>query len=418
MPKWMYTLLLYLLLPLALCRLWWRGRRQPEYRRDIAERFGFYRTPRPRQPVIWLHTVSVGETRAAAPLVELLLQRYPGHRILLTHTTPTGRAAGEQLFGERVARCYLPYDLPGCVRRFLAHYRPQAGLLLETELWFNLIEACAGQAVPLLLVNARLSEKSARGYARLGELTRRGLRQLAAIAAQTEGDAARLRALGAPAVQVTGNLKFDVTPPADAASRGSELRALLGAARPVLLAASTREGEEELVLDAVAAMRVPGLLTVIVPRHPQRFDAVAALLEKRGLACVRRSAHAAVPAECSYLLGDSMGEMHAYYAACDVAFIGGSLLPLGGQNLIEACVMGRPVLVGPHTFNFEEATAQAIACGAARRVEDAAGLASAARQLLGDAAARQAMSAAGLGFGEVNRGAARRTLALVESFLN
>jgi len=361
MPKWLYTLLLNLLIPFALLKLWWRGRKQPDYRRNIPERFGIYKTAAPEKPVIWLHAVSVGETQAAAPLVERLLQRYPDYQILLTHTTPTGRATGEQLFGDRVLRVYLPYDLPEAMQYFLAHFKPCIGLLLETELWFNLIAACDQKNIPLLLVNARLSEKSARGYAKLGQLAADGLRGLAAIAAQTEADARRLRQLGAPVVTVMGNLKFDVAPPVDAHQQGLALRRMFGVERPVFLAASTRDGEEALILDAIAAAGIPGLLTVIVPRHPQRFDEVAGLLEQRGLNYARRSKNLPVGSDCQAVLGDSMGEMFAYYAACDVAFVGGSLLPFGGQNLIEACIMGKPVLIGTHTWNFEAVTHDAIA---------------------------------------------------------
>lgn len=416
MSRRTYTALIFLLLPLALLKLLWRAFRQPEYLRHIPERFGIYRVPSLQAPLLWLHCVSVGETRAAAPLVAALRQRYPQHRILLTHATPTGRATGEQLFGDSVERVYLPYDLPGAMARFLDHFRPQLGLVMETELWFNLIAACQRRDMPLLLVNARLSEKSARGYARLGRLTEQGLGQLAAIAAQTDADAERLRALGASQVAVTGNLKFDVTPPEEAAQQGNRLRVMFGAGRPVFLAASTRDGEEALLLDAVAQAGVADLLTVIVPRHPQRFGEVAALLEKRGLRYVRRSANGSAEG-CAVVLGDSMGEMFVYYAACDLAFIGGSLLPLGGQNLIEACAMGKPVLIGPHTFNFAEATQQATMCGAALRVQDAAELATALRQLLADAPRRRAMAEAGLAFGAANRGATERTLAIIEKYL-
>ncbi len=447
MPRWIYTLLLYLLLPPALLKLLWRAMRQPEYLRHIPERFGFYRTPRPTQPLIWLHAVSVGETRAAAPLVEQLRQRYPGHDILLTQTTPTGRATAAQLFGDGVMRTYLPYDLPFAMQRFLRHFRPRIGLLMETELWFNLIVACRRQGVPLLLVNARLSQKSARGYARLGVLTRDGLRGLHELAAQTESDAARLRALGAAQVSVLGNLKFDVTPPAAALQLGQALRQRFGAGRPVFLAASTRDGEEDLILDAVCAAGVPHLLTLIVPRHPQRFDAVAVLLEKRGLSYVRRSALPAaspppsgettkqptkqaslqvsaypagregVPRDVQVILGDSMGEMFAYYAACDVAFIGGSLLPLGGQNLIEACAVGRPVLIGPHTWNFEQVAQAAVAAGAAMRVHDVAGLAQALRELFADESLRTDAGRCGLEFSAQHRGATAKYLALIETVI-
>lgn len=432
MPRWTYTLLLCLLLPFALLKLVWRAFRQPEYLRHVPERFGFYRNPRPDQPLIWLHAVSVGETRATAPLVALLRLRYPQHRILMTHTTPTGREAGEQLFGNDVLRCYLPYDLPGAMARFLDHFQPRVGLLMETELWFNLIAACEQRGVPLMLVNARLSERSARGYARLGKLVEEGLGRLTRIAAQTEDDAQRLRELGAREVAVTGNLKFDVTPPPDMQAKGAALRRLFGQERPIFLAASTRDGEESLVLDAVAAANVPGLLTVIVPRHPQRFNEVAGMIERRGLAFIRRSSlleaspspqpspsrgEGAVGQGVQVVLGDSMGEMFAYYAACDVAFIGGSLLPLGGQNLIEACAMGKPVLIGPHTWNFEAVAQSALAAGAALRVEDPAALGAKLRELFADNELRERMSRQALAFSGSHSGASERVMAVIEETL-
>lgn len=449
MPRWTYTLLLCLLLPFALLKLVWRAFRQPEYLRHVPERFGFYRNPRPDQPLIWLHAVSVGETRATAPLVALLRLSYPRHRILMTHTTPTGREAGEQLFGDGVLRCYLPYDLPGAMTRFLDHFQPRVGLLMETELWFNLIAACEQRGVPLMLVNARLSERSARGYARLGGLVSDGLRKLARVAAQTEADAQRLRELGAREVAVTGNLKFDVTPPLEMQAKGAVLRRLFGQERPVFLAASTRDGEESLVLDAVAAANVPGLLTVIVPRHPQRFNEVAAILEKRGISYVRRSGlmetapspsfdkpvmstaewlrtgqaslargEGVIGRDIQVVLGDSMGEMFAYYAACDVAFIGGSLLPLGGQNLIEACAMGKPVLIGPHTWNFEAVAQSALAAGAALRVEDPAALGAKLRELFADNVLRECMSQQALVFSGSHSGASERVMAVIAQVIN
>jgi 3-deoxy-D-manno-octulosonic-acid transferase len=419
MPRLLYTLLLWALVPLIPLRLLWRAIRQPEYLQHLGERFGVFGAP-PEGPVIWLHCVSVGETRAAAPLIELLQGRYPGHQILLTHATPTGRAAGEQLFGDRVLRCYLPYDLPYAVRRFLRHYKPRVGLLLETELWFNLIAACHGRQIPLMLVNARMSAKSARGYARLGRLIEDALLMLTCIAAQSPADAERLCELGAPEVVVTGNLKFDVTLPLDVAQRGARLRQSFGMQRPVFLAASTRDGEEVLILDAVVRAAVPSLLTVVVPRHPQRFDTVAALLERRDIPYVRRSSleeGEVVAPEVSVVLGDTMGEMPAYYSACDVAFIGGSLLPFGGQNLIEACMLGCPVLIGPYTFNFEEAASEAVMYGAAARVWDVRGLASELKELMEDAKARQRMRESGRTYAAAKRGAARRTLELVEKFI-
>ena len=410
-----YRLLLWLLFPWVLFHLYWRGRRQPAYREHLAERFGWYQV-RPARPVIWLHAVSVGETRAAEPLARALAARYPGHELLLTQMTPTGRETAQQLFGGAATIVYLPYDYPGAVARFLNRFRPCLGILMETEIWFNLIEGCARLGVPLLLANARMSEKSARGYALAAPLTRAALARLAAASAQTREDAARLEQLGARGVEITGNLKFDVVLAPRLLALGAELKQRIGR-RPVLLAASTREGEEELVLDALARIRVEGLLLLLVPRHPQRFGEVAALLEKRKLAYARRSDNRSVSSDCRVLLGDSMGEMAAYYAACDLAFIGGSLLPYGGQNLIEACAVGRPLLFGPHMYNFAEASRLALAAGAALEVADAVALAQRAGELLSDQAALARMSQAALAFSRAHQGATARNLAICERLL-
>ncbi|MBE0622751.1 MAG: lipid IV(A) 3-deoxy-D-manno-octulosonic acid transferase [Burkholderiales bacterium] len=410
-----YRLLLWLLLPWALVHLWWRGRRQPAYREHIAERFGWYQA-RPTRPVIWLHAVSVGETRAAEPLVRALAARYSGHELLLTQMTPTGRETAQQLFGDAATIVYLPYDYPGAVARFLQRFKPRLGILMETEIWFNLVEGCARLGVPLLLANARMSEKSARGYRLVAPLTRAALVRLSAISAQTPEDARRLEQLGASAVEVTGNLKFDVVPPQQLLALGAEIKQRIGP-RLVLLAASTREGEEELVLDAFARIGIEGLLLLLVPRHPQRFGEVAALLEKRKLSYLRRSENSSVPPDCRVLLGDSMGEMAAYYAACDLAFIGGSLLPYGGQNLIEACAVGRPLLFGLHMYNFAEASRLALVAGAAIEVADAAALAERAAELLADQAALKRMSQAALSFSRAHQGATARNLAICERLL-
>jgi 3-deoxy-D-manno-octulosonic-acid transferase len=410
-----YRLLLWLLFPWALAHLWWRGRRQPAYREHIAERFGRYPAA-PARPVIWLHAVSVGETRAAEPLARTLAARYPGHVLLLTQMTPTGRETAQQLFGDSATIVYLPYDYPGAVARFLTHFRPSLGILMETEIWFNLVEGCARQGVPLLLANARMSEKSARGYELVAPLTRAALARLAAVSAQTREDADRLARLGASAIEVTGNLKFDVAVAPRFLELGAELKRRIGP-RPVLLAASTREGEEELVLDALLQIRVEGLLLLLVPRHPQRFDEVAALLDKRKLAYARRSDNGALPPGCRVLLGDSMGEMAAFYAACDLAFIGGSLLPYGGQNLIEACAVGRPLLFGPHMYNFAEASRLAVEAGAAVAVADAAMLGERAGELLRDPATLARMSQAALAFSRAHQGATARNLAICERLL-
>lgn len=408
-----YTVLLYLLLPRVIGHLLWRARKQPAYLKGIPERFGFY-SGAPDRPVIWVHAVSVGETRAAQPLIAALEARYPGHQILLTHMTPTGAETGEALFADRVLSCYLPYDYPGAVARFLRHFQPRLGIVMETEIWANLIHACRERGTPLHLVNARLSEKSFNRYRRFPELVRASLGKLTAIAAQTADDARRLALLGAGNITVTGNLKFDMVPTPEQIARGRVWRDRYGAGRPVLLAASTRDGEEALLLDVLDDVTVPGLLTVIVPRHPQRFDEVAALIERRGIAFQRRSADQPVAAKTRVVLGDSMGEMSAYYAACDVAFIGGSLLPFGAQNLIEACAAGAPVMVGPSTYNFAEAADLAVAAGAALRVTDAPDLAAAASRLLSDEERLRAMGAAAKSFAQAHQGATARVMGLLQ----
>ena len=422
-----YTIALWLLLPYVFLRLAWRARKQPEYLRHIGERFGFYAL-QSSLPVIWLHTVSVGETRAAQSLIARLRVAYPGHQILLTHTTPTGRTTSEQLYGDTVLRVYLPYDYPFAVNKFLRQFKPQLGILMETEIWFNLIHACHKTGIPLLLLNARMSEKSARSYARFSRLTRDALDNLTAVAAQTADDAARLTALGARNVSVTGNLKFDIEPPAAMLELGRQLRMRFGAKRKVFLAASTRDGEEALLLNALQQEHIPGLLLVIVPRHPQRFAEVAAQLEQRGIPFRRRSKMSGVgapqnsavsaeivPAEIWAVLGDSMGEMFAYYAAADLAFIGGSLLPYGGQNLIEASAVGAPVMTGPHTFNFAEATRLAITAGAAVQVRDSEELAITLRRLLNNPDALCEMRQRCAGFVESNRGATAKTLRVIQT---
>lgn len=408
----LYTLAVFLLLPFALLYLLLRSRRQAGQFKHLAERFGFY-SPYSGSPLIWVHAVSVGETRAAEPLVRGLRARYPRHRILLTHMTSTGRETGADLFGAEIERCYLPLDYPAAVARFLDHFQPQAGILMETELWPNLIRGMRTRAIPLFLVNARMSAKSHAAYRKFGGLARDSLSSVKVVAAQGLDDARRLADLGAGDVRVTGSLKFDIAPPSAQLELGRAFRREVGAARSVLVAGSTREGEEALLLDVLPKIAVAGLLLAIVPRHPQRFDEVAQLLKARGIRYQRRSSGEPVSAETRVVLGDSMGEMFAYYAASDVAFVGGSLVPLGGQNLIEACAAGKPVLVGPSNYNFSEATERAVEAGAAIRVADAEELAREAGRLLGDPAAVRRMSEAARVFAETHRGATGRVLELI-----
>lgn len=455
MLRAIYRAAWWLIAPLAVLRLFLRSRRERGYREHIGERFGYSagRLPEDDAPLIWVHAVSVGETRAAQPLVDALLAARPDARILLTHMTPGGRATGEQLFGNRVLRCYLPYDMPRAVRRFLRAWRPSLGLVMETEVWPTLIDECKHADVPLVLTNARMSARSFRRAAKFGAGAREVFGGFTRVLAQSPADAERLTALGARNVAVLGNLKFDMASPPALIARGRDWRRAIGA-RPVWVAASTREGEEELVLQALAAMNVAGALLILVPRHPQRFDEVAALVERKGLKLARRSqwapkampgtvaaapapalapvsgastgapgaasagsALAALPQDVDVLLGDSMGEMGAYYAAADLAFIGGSLLPLGGQNLIEACAVGVPVLIGPHVFNFTQATADAKAAGACAQVQDPADLARTLHALFEDKPRRVAMGAAAAAFASRHRGATARTVDVLSTLI-
>jgi 3-deoxy-D-manno-octulosonic-acid transferase len=434
MLRLVYRALWWLVAPLAVLRLLIRSRRERGYREHIGERFGFgpVRRADDLAPLIWVHAVSVGETRAAQPLIEALQQAHPDARILLTHMTPSGRATGVELYGDRISRSYLPYDSPSLVRRFLRAWRPSLGIVMETEVWPTLIDECKRADIPLVLTNARMSARSFKRAAKFGHATREVFGGFTRVLAQTQSDADRLSALGARNVTVLGNLKFDMAAPPELYARGHAWRAAIGE-RPVWVAASTREGEEALVLQAFTTLRtrIPDALLILVPRHPQRFDEVAGLIDAAAQSYVRRSAWAgraaaagsgidaapALPLDVNVLLGDSMGELSAYYAASDLAFIGGSLLPLGGQNLIEACAAAVPVLIGPHTFNFTQATNDAIAEGAALRVSDPAALARDLRELFTDKPRRLAMSAAASAFAAKHRGATARTVAVLGALL-
>ncbi len=419
----LYTLLIVLALPFVLLRLLWRSLKQPGYRQYLGERFGWAANSVP-QRVIWIHAVSVGEIRGSTPLTEALLSRYPQAPILLTCMTPTGRQTAKELFGNRILLAYLPYDYPFALKRFFARYAPCCALFVETEIWFNAFAACRSRGIPALLVNARMSEKSAAAYRRwkpIRMLTHEALAGLNHVAAQSVADAERLTALGAKSVTLTGNLKFDVNPDQTLIELGTSWRASVGAKR-ILLAASTRDGEEALLLEAYChafdkAARGK-IVLVIVPRHPQRFNAVHALIEKAGLRGERRSQSIAPASDCEVWLGDSLGEMTAYTTLCDLAFIGGSLLPLGGQNLIEACALGKPVLMGPSRFNFAEAAVQAEAAGALCSVPDAMALMRNVEQLFDDDTTRLRMAECARAFAAAHRGATAKTMTIIEPCLN
>lgn len=417
-----YSALWWMALPFVLFRLWWRGRDEPGYRQHVGERLGFYKhvIQHSTTSVIWIHAVSVGETRAAQPLVDMLLKTYPHHTVLLTHTTATGRSAGQQLFahhGTRITQSFFPYDLGWICARFLDYFKPSISILMETEVWPNMLRQCSMHRLPVILVNARLSERSMRRGKRFRSILRDAADRIDCVAAQTDNDAYRLRMLGARNVHVTGNLKFDVEASDEMVALGKFWRTIFGR-RPVLLCASTREGEEELLLDALSKCNRGDFLTIIVPRHPQRFDSVAEMVARRGFTMQRRSSieNSPLSASTSIILGDSMGEMFAYYAACDVAFIGGSLLPFGGQNLIEACALGKPVLIGPYTFNFEAICEQAIAERGALRVVNASEVFHTAQFLCDEEELRMEMANRALIFATQHQGATARTMKLIKNF--
>ena len=411
MARAAYSLLLWLLTPAYLARLWWRGRDEPLYRSAIGQRFGRF-DGAPAPGALWIHAVSLGETRAAAALIDALRRARPGLRLLLTHGTATGRDAGASLLRAGDRQAWLPYDTPGATRRFIAFHRPALGVLMETEIWPNLLHAAQAAGVPMLLANARLSEKSRRKGERLDALMRPAAASLALALAQTEDDAARLRSAGVPRVQVCGNIKFDMTPDPMLLQRGRQWRRAAG--RPVVLAASTRDGEEAPLLRAWAALPEPRPLLLLVPRHPQRFDAVALLVRAQGLTLWRRSAWTDAPPDeadaADVWLGDSMGEMPLYFGAADVALLGGSFAPLGGQNLIEAAACGCPLVMGPSTFNFAEAAELSLAAGASLRVGDIGEGVARAVALVADPQ-RAAFVERTLAFAAAHRGAAARMAA-------
>jgi 3-deoxy-D-manno-octulosonic-acid transferase len=423
MTRFLYNVVLVIGLPVILLRLVWRSLRDGNYLKQVGERFGAYGSGRGSSPV-WIHAVSVGEARAAQPLVNALLKRDPAMLILITYMTPTGRATGESLFADRAMHAYLPYDYPWAVRRFLDHFTPRLGLIMETELWPNLIRLCKERGMPTGLVNGRMSEKSARGYAKLRSLTAETLGSLGFVSAQSEADAARLTELGARDVRVCGNLKFDAEIDEKLVALGAAWHDRLALRRRVLLAASTREDEERLILDAwlsISEEHRKRVLLVIVPRHPQRFGDVALLLQRAGLRFARRSeaesGQSLLPGDLDAWLGDSMGEMPAYYALADVALIGGSLQPFGAQNLIEACALGKPVVLGPSSFNFAEVTRWALESGAARQVGDARAALRASFDWLNDDALRLAAGEAGRQFAAAHRGATEKNMALIVPYL-
>ncbi len=418
LARHVYSSLLRLMQPVYVLRLWWRGRAEPLYRHAIGERLGSYGGAA-WQGGIWVHAVSLGETRAAAALIDALRQQAPALQLLLTHSTATGRDAGRELLREGDVQAWLPYDTPGVVQRFFKQFRPRVGVLMETEIWPNLLHAAHDAGVPMVLANARLSVKSHRQGQRLAAVLHPAVATLRMVLAQTQDDAARLSDSGARDVRVCGNLKFDIAPDEVLLARGRAWRAALG--RPVVLAAVTREGEEALLLDAWAKVPEAGRpLLLVVPRHPQRFDEVAGLMAAAGWRLSRRSAWPDAPdtaaREADVWLGDSMREMSLYYGLADVALLGGSFAPLGGQNLIEAAACGCPVVMGPHTFNFAEAAELSLAGGASQRVAGMSEGVAHAVALASDPQ-RNAWAQRAQAFAAQHRGAAQRMARHIASVL-
>ena len=404
----LYTLLLYLLMPLVLLRLWWRGRRNPGYRQRASERFGIYSRTLP-EGCVWIHAVSVGESQATQPLMRWISENMADVPVVISTTTPTGAERVLQMYRDTVTHIYFPYDLPFAIRRALRTLRPRLIIVMETEIWPNLLHLCSEAKTPVVLANARLSEQSARGYQRIRALISPAIRSFAAIAAQNSQDAERFVALGADSqrTRVCGSVKFDVRIPASVREHGELLRTAWGTGRHVWVAASTHPGEDELLLDVHRSLleRYPDALLVLTPRHPERFDEVAALVDRQGFSYCRRSQNMVCRKESQVYLGDTMGELTVFFAAADVAFVAGSLMPIGGHNVLEPASLGLPVVVGPHMKNFLGITQLMLDAGALVQVADSSELAGVLLGLFDNAERRTSMGQAGLDVVERNQGA-------------
>ena len=417
-----YTSLFILIIPLLIVRLVWRGFRSPAYWQRWSERFGYSPSLLTDKAVIWIHAVSVGEVEACRPLVQTLQSEFPEHQLLITTMTPTGSARVKAVFADTVIHCYLPYDLPFAIKRFINRTHPQFGIIMETEIWPNIISHCHQQSIPLILANARMSERSAKGYARFTQFTRSVLQHLSIIAAQSQNDKQRFQQLGADSkkVHVIGNLKYEIALPAGLSEQASAMRTIWDKNRPVMIAASTHEGEEKMILNASRQIRAqfPNLLLIIVPRHPERFDHVVALTQKSGFKILRRSEHRPCPADVQVLIVDTMGELPLFYAASDIAFVGGSLVPHGGHNVLEPAALGLPVITGPHFFNFNEITKQFLTAHAAVQINSTKELAKTATTLLKHPQQREKMGKAGLQLIANSQGASNRLVNLIKYHIN
>lgn len=421
--RWLYTLVFYISLPLILGRLLWRGRKAPAYRRRWGERFGRFSAIVTDSPLIWVHAVSVGESIAAAPMLKALMKRHPENRFLVTTTTPTGSEQVRKLFGDSVDHVYAPYDLPDCIGRFLKRTNPVCLIIMETELWPNTVAMCRGRGIPVVLANGRLSEKSARGYGKINRLMRPVFRKLSAAAVQHQDDARRMQALGLPPerTHVTGNIKFDLTLSDELRRKAAHLKSAINqfTERLVWIAASTHRGEDEKILAAFSRARkeLPALFLILVPRHPERFGEVAGICEEQGWSVRRRSENPTFDAAADVLLGDTMGELLLLFGAADLTFVGGSLVPVGGHNLIEPAAWGLPIVTGKHLFNFAEASRLLLEAEALEVVQDDRALAEVITEMGRDEAKRRRMGDRALAVANANRGALEKLLDVIETTL-
>lgn len=391
-----YSLLIYIFLPVVVLRLWWRGRFNPNYRQRIGERFGFIKTAIQPGPYIWIHAVSVGEAVAAVPLIQAILMRWPNKRILVTTTTPTGSQRVRELLGDIVSHVYLPYDYPDVLVRFFRYVKPNILILMETELWPNLLLSCRRNKVPVFIANARLSPRSAEGYKRVAWMMKKMIDAISFVAAQTTLDACRFLTIGVPSekIAVAGNLKFAITPSTESLRLAKEIRSHWGVTRLVWVAASTHEGEENVLLTAhqQLLLQFPEALLILVPRHPERFDKVAKAAQNLGLISVRRSLNQAPTENTQVFIGDTMGELMSWYAASDIAFVGGSLVPIGGHNLLEPAALGLPVIIGQYFFNFTAIKEQLEKIGVLYQIDDCQNLIKCISCLWQDKSQRQKIS--------------------------
>ena len=423
MFRFIYSVVFYLITPVIILRLFIRGLAAPNYRKRWGQRFGFFTPSESSKETMWLHAVSVGETLAAVPLVKALQEKYPERRLLITCMTPTGSERITAAFGDSVDHSYAPYDTPDAVARFLQRVQPKMLIIMETELWPNTVAACYKRQIPVILANGRLSEKSARGYARVSKLSGPMVAQLTAVAAQHGDDGGRFTALGLPAekLHITGNIKFDLELNAQIRQSAEALRQQWGGAhqRPILLAASTHRGEDEIILQAFNLIKqsVNNALLVLVPRHPERFNQVGDLCLDTGYSLARRSNNDSTD-NADILLGDTMGELMTFFGACDIAFIGGSLVANGGHNMIEPAAWGKPTLSGLSVFNFAEVSRLLAEAGGLSLVEDAAVLAETVIELIQNPQQARQMGQSAQQVAEANRGALERLLTVIDSSLS